>query len=107
MKRIQAVTTVAGLVALVGVSGCSAVGLAKVPTCSEYAAMSSTTGLMSDLSDDQKSAIDNILTKHDRKSDASNQLIAATQIVAFCNIYSGKASSHKDDPIDGIPGLKD
>lgn len=95
------------LIALAGAAGCSAVGLASVPTCSEYAAMSSNTGLMSDLSDDQKSAIDNILVKHDRKSDASNEMIAATQIIAYCNIYGGVASSHKDDPIDSIPGLQD
>ncbi len=81
-------------------------GMASVPTCSEYAAMSPDTGLMSNLSDAQGKAITNILSKHNRKDNETNRMIAATQIVAYCNIYGGKAGDHADDPIDGIPGLQ-
>lgn len=100
-----------GVVLLIGltsfIAGCSSVGLAKVPTCSEYASLSPNTGLMSDLTDDQESALKNMLTKHDRKSSAENVTIAALQVTAYCNIVSGVANDHKDDGIDGIPGLQD
>lgn len=103
----KALVAGAGVAFVFGVSGCSAVGLAAVPTCSEYAGMSPDTGLMSALSDDQKSAINNILAKHDRKTDQGNQMIAATQVVAYCNIVSGVANSNADQPIDNIPGLSE
>jgi F0F1-type ATP synthase gamma subunit len=103
-KPVAAALLLAGMS---GMSACSSLGMAKVPTCSEYAAMSSDSGLTGSLTKDQAKAIDNILTKHNKQSDSSNEMIAALQIVAYCNIVGTKAESHPDDPIDGIPGLAD
>ncbi len=90
------------------ISGCSAVKAAMTtPTCSEYAAMAEDTGLMADLSTDQRAAIAGMLAKHDKDDSETNVGLAALQIVAYCNIYGGKAGSHESDPIDGIPGLQE
>lgn len=104
--RLSAV--VAGGAVVLGLAGCEAVAQAiSVPTCAEYAQMSPDTGLGSSLTSDQEAAITKILVANGREDSETNRLIAATQIVAYCNIYAGQAGSNADSPIDGIPGLQD
>ena len=59
-------------------TSCSGLGAAKVPSCAEYAAMASDTGLMSSLTKEQESAIGNILTKHKKKNNATNDCLLYT-----------------------------
>lgn len=100
------VATISALL-LLCVSGCASVGRAAVPTCGEYAAMASNTGLFSDLSEEQRTALKNILVKHNRETTEQNLMIASVQVTAYCNIFDGAAGSNSDDPIDGIPGLQE
>lgn len=94
------------LTGLTGLTGCGAVGSSSTPTCSEYAQMDPNTGLMSQTNADQRSAIKDILSKHDKDTGELNIQMAATQIVAYCNIYGGQAGNNKDQPIDSIEGLQ-
>ncbi len=101
LLRALAVTVTVGQ--LGAMSGCAA---AKVATCSEYAAMAADTGLLSDINDEQRAAIKTALRAHSKTTDEGNVMVAALQIVAYCNIYGGRAGSNATQPIDGIPGLK-
>lgn len=89
-------------------SGCSAVeSVVSTPTCAEYAAMSTDTGLMSDVNDKQRAALKGILAKHGKETGEQNVSLAALQVVAYCNIYGGHAGNNDQEPIDNIPGLQE
>ena len=87
------------------VVGCSS-GPGGGTTCEQYAQMAPDTGLMVNLSDDQANVIESMLEQHDRAHDSSTVSMAAMQIVAYCNIYAGKAGSNAGQPIGNIPGLR-
>lgn len=102
--RRVACAAVSAVVAL-GVAGCSR-GPGGETTCSAFAAMAPDTGLMSNLSDQQTQVIQKMLGDHDKSTDATNMMLAQTQIIAYCNIYGGRAGSNADQPIQNIAGLQ-
>jgi hypothetical protein len=104
-RRFLPVAQVIAVVAILSLTGCSG-GPGGTTTCQQYAQMSPTTGLMSNLTADQTTVVRDMLDQHNRQSDLTNVSIAAIQIVAYCNIYSGNAGSNKDQPIANIPGLQ-
>ena len=104
-RRVLPVALVVAVVAILSLTGCSG-GPGGTTTCQQYAQMSPTTGLMSDLTAGQTTIVRDMLDQHNRQSDLTNVSIAAMQIVAYCNIYGGNAGSNKDQPIANIPGLQ-
>lgn len=100
-KHITGLRTAAVALSIATVSlsitGCSAT---TIPTCSEYAAMADDTGLMSSTSDEQVDALQAALDEEGYETGAYNVSIAATEVVAYCNIYDGVANSNQDQPIN-------
>ncbi len=86
------------------VVGCSS-GPGGGTTCEQYAQMGPDTGLLANLTDEQANVIKSMLEQHDRVHDSSTVSMAALQIVAYCNLYGGKAGSTAAQPIENIPGL--
>lgn len=67
--------------------------------------MSTDTGLFSGPTAEQQNVIRSMLRSGNRDDGATNVSIAFLQIVAYCNIFGGVASSNPDEPISGIPGM--
>lgn len=57
------------------------------------------TGLLTPFNDDQADAVKDALDKEGFDDGYSNQTLARTEIISYCNIYDGVASSNEDDPI--------
>lgn len=83
----------AGVLALTACSGTSH------PTCSEYAAMSSSTGLLDLPSSQQEDALREYLRHHDRSASVLQLPAAHLEVISFCNIYDGQAGNNGARPI--------
>ena len=55
---------------------------------------------------EQTAVIQKMLRDHDRATSSTNVSLALFQIIAYCNIYDGKAGSNSNQRIDNIAGLR-
>lgn len=104
-RRVVPAAQVVAVFAVVSLTGCSG-GPGGTTTCREYAQMSPTTGLMSDLTADQTKVVRDMLDQNNRQSDVTSVSMATLQIIQYCNIYGGRSGSNRDQPISNIPGLR-
>lgn len=104
IRTAAAVT--AGVLMTGFLGGCSMLqDKGSTTTCQQFAEMSDHTGLGISASDDQTDVIDSMLSAHDKSTDATNEMLAYTRIIAYCNIYEGQSGSNQDKTVDNIPGL--
>lgn len=82
--------------------GCAAAQ--PVATCQEFAAMSPDTGLLTSTNTEQEDAIKHALRTKNLDDGFTNRSKAKIRILAYCNIYDGKSSSHSDSPISEALG---
>jgi predicted small lipoprotein YifL len=73
-----------------------------VATCSEYAQLAPDTGLFTQMNDDQDALLRELLTANGKRNDDQNVLAAHLKIIAYCNIYDGRAGGNEDQPISNI-----
>ena len=73
-----------------------------VATCSEYAQLAPDTGLFTSMNDDQDALLRELLTANGKRNDDQNVLAAHVKIIAYCNIYDGRAGGNEDQPISNI-----
>ena len=73
-----------------------------VATCSEYAQLAPDTGLFTEMNDDQDALLRELLTANGKRNDDQNVLAAHLKIIAYCNIYDGRAGGNEDQPISNI-----
>ena len=73
-----------------------------VATCSEYAQLAPDTGLFTQMNDDQDVLLRELLSANDKRDDDQNVLAAHLKIIAYCNIYDGRAGGNEDQPISNI-----
>ena len=73
-----------------------------VATCSEYAQLAPDTGLFTQMNDDQDALLRELLSANDKRDDDQNVLAAHLKIIAYCNIYDGRAGGNEDQPISNI-----
>jgi hypothetical protein len=104
-RRAAPAAQIAAVLTILSLTGCSG-GPGGTPTCRQFAQMSPSTGLMSDLTADQTKVVRDMLDQHRRQGDATGVSVAALQIIQYCNIYGGRSGIHQDQAISNIPGLR-
>jgi hypothetical protein len=68
--------------------------------------MGNSTGLGTNATSEQTAVIQKMLRDHDRATSSTNVSLALFQIIAYCNIYDGKAGSNSNQRIDNIAALR-
>ena len=54
------------------------------------------------MNDDQDALLRELLSANDKRDDDQNVLAAHLKIIAYCNIYDGRAGGNEDQPISNI-----
>ena len=73
-----------------------------VPTRSENAQLAPDNRLFTGMKDDQDALLRELLSANDKRDDDQNVLAAHLKIIAYCNIYDGRAGGNEDQPISNI-----
>lgn len=77
-------------------AGCSS---SPTPTCQEFAAMGPDTGILVQFNAEQEKAVVDALKETGYDDSLSNQMIARSEVIAYCNIYGGQSGNNQDSPI--------
>lgn len=98
MRKIATVLTLAAVALSLTACGSEP----PITTCSEYAALAPDTGLFTNMNDDQDALLRELLTANGKRNDDQNVLAAHLKIIAYCNIYDGRAGGNENQPISNI-----
>ena len=96
VARERATVAVAALMAATILTGCSE---DKIATCDEFAQMASDTGVFVELNSAQTNALKASLRSEGWDDSAYNITIGKTEVIAYCNIYEGRAGQNNSQPI--------
>ena len=105
-KRRLRGAAVAGAVVILALTAACSNSKGGSTTCQEYASLSPDTGLLTQANSAQEAVLRKMLQDHDKSTKPTNLILAETQVVAYCNIFGGRAGSNADQPIENIPGLR-